>query len=88
MHRGMDQHRSGLLPRSVKLGLRFAVAILIATFPLFQPDDMTVTLAIVAAVLSSLVMVETIGKLGAICMTDEYANYEGETTPVSLKRQA
>lgn len=87
MHRGMDQYRSGILPRSVRLALRFAVAALLATFPLFHPDDMTVTLGIVAAILSGLVAVETLGKLGAMRLDIDDTKYEGEPTAATHRQE-
>lgn len=66
LHRGMDQHRSGLIPRSVRLALRFLGSVLIAVMPLFGPERTTAYLGIVAGILVAILIVETLGKLGAV----------------------
>ena len=66
LHRGMDQHRSGIIPRSLRLAVRFLGAALIAVLPLFGPDKTTAYIGIVAAICVAIVLIETFGKLGAI----------------------
>jgi len=64
----LDRRGSALIPRSVRLIVRVLAAILFALLPLSDEHIVTSAglLAIVASVLTFVVILETVGKLGAV----------------------
>ena len=64
LHRSTDQPGTGIVPRPVRLLVRFAAVALIAVAPLFSPTDSIYFMAIVASILVAVVILETIGKIG------------------------
>jgi hypothetical protein len=86
-HRSLDSHRSGILPRSVRLGLRFVAAAFIAVTPLFGIDQTLGFMGLIAGVLALLVTAETIGKLGAVRVHLPHEHVHGPGVPDNKRQQ-
>lgn len=66
MHRNLDVHGSTLIPRSVRIGARFVVAIEFALLPLKKDWLSLEVMSVVTGSLLFLVLFETLGKIGAV----------------------
>ncbi|WFD44371.1 hypothetical protein MPSI1_003039 [Malassezia psittaci] len=67
LHRNLDRRGSTLLPRTIRLGARVVVGLLITLLPLMRTVWLTQDfLAVIVCMLTFLVLFETISKIGAV----------------------
>lgn len=67
LHRNLDRKNSTLLPRWIRLGARIVVGVLITLLPIMRDTWLTHEfLAVCAGMLASLVIFETVSKVGAV----------------------
>lgn len=74
LHKGLDVPNTGILARSLRLGIRYLISVLVFCLPMYGPDSATRSLGIVAIILSILVAIETLAKIGSVRMDAEYDN--------------
>jgi hypothetical protein len=87
-HRSLDDHRSGILPRSIRISLRVLAAVFIAVTPLFGLDNVLVHMGLICGVLAILVTLETLGKLGAMRVQLPHETiHAAPGTPMNRKEQ-
>ena len=93
LHKPLDHRSSSLIPRSVRLLLRFLLAIAFMLLPLTEDFNSLKTLAVYAGCLTFLTIFETIGKLGTIADPRKVAkalsipNHEGESAVSELRKR-